>query len=338
MNLFSRACAIVLLSLLWVCPAWAQTLKIATVAPEGSSWMVEMRSGAKEIEVLTKSRVKFKFYGGGIQGSESKVQSRMRIGQIHGGAFTATGLMGLQKDAGLFSLPMVFNDMGEVDYVRERMDAGLRQRLEDAGYVNFGFSGGGFAYLMSSQPISNFDDVKGHKTWLPEGDEASYAAMKALGVAPVMLPLTDVLTGLQTGLLDSASISPVGALVLQWHTRLRYITQLPVVYTYGGLVIQKKAFSRLSEEDQNVVRMVMEKVYQGFDELSVEDDKGATQALLDSGLEFVQPSSERVESWRNVVTASNRKIANDGVFSAELLSELESHLADYRALQADSSP
>jgi TRAP-type C4-dicarboxylate transport system substrate-binding protein len=325
-----------MLILLWTSPVPAQTLKIATVAPEGSSWMKEMRAGANEIEVLTKSRVKFKFYGGGIQGNEKQVQRKMRIGQLHGGAFTANGLVGFQKDAALFSMPMIFSDMGEVTYVRERMDTGLRQRLEDAGYINFGFAGGGFAYLMSNEPINNFDAVKGHKTWLPEGDEVSYAAMKALGVAPVMMPLTDVLTGLQTGLLDSASISPVGALVLQWHTRLRYITKLPLVYTYGSLVIQKKAFSRLSEEDQAVVRMVMEKVYQGFDKLSVEDDKGATQALLDSGLVFVEPLSDRVQGWRDTVTTSNRDIAAQGVFSAELLSELEAHVADYRASQADS--
>ena len=305
----------------WTPAADAETLKIATIAPEGSTWMTNMREGANEIEVLTKGRVKFKFYGGGVQGNEKQVQRKMRIGQLHGGAFTASGLATFQKDANLYALPMLFENMEEVDHVRERMDARLRGRLEEAGFVSFGFAGGGFAYLMSNKPIRTLDDMSGQKTWVPEGDEIAFAALRALGIAPVSMPMTDVLTGLQTDLLDSVTVSPVGAVVLQWHTRLRWIMNEPLVYTYGGLIIDRRVFDKLGEEDQAVVRKVMDRVYAEFDRLSIEDDAGATKALLDSGLEFVDPNAGEVDEWRRIVAKSNRESAERGAVDVALLDE-----------------
>ncbi len=215
---------IVLVSALCALSAHAQTLKIATIAPEGSSWMKDMRAGAAEILKRTDGRVVFKFYGGGVQGSDKQVQRKMRTGQLHGGAFTSGSMFNFQKNADLYALPLMFNDADEVAFVRSRLDPKLRQGLEDAGYVTFGFAGAGFAYMMSNRPLQTLADLSGQKVWTPEGDKISYAALQALGIAPVTMPLTDVLTGLQTDLLNSVTVSPIGAVVLQWHTRLTYIT------------------------------------------------------------------------------------------------------------------
>jgi TRAP-type C4-dicarboxylate transport system substrate-binding protein len=194
--------AVLVLIFLSLCfPVVAQTLKIATIAPEGSSWMVDMRAGAGEIAERTDGRVKFKFYGGGVQGNDSQVQRKMRTGQLHGGAFTSGSMNKFQKDADLFALPLVFNSIEEVMYVRQQLDDVLRQRMEDAGFVTFGYAGAGFGYLMSNRPLATLDDLSGQKVWTPEGDPIGYAALRALGIAPVTMPLTDVMTGLQTDLL-----------------------------------------------------------------------------------------------------------------------------------------
>ena len=110
--------------------------------------MKDMKSGAKAIEEHTDGRVKFKFYGGGVQGNDKQVQRKMRTGQLQGGAFTSGALNKFQKDADLFSMPMLFDSIDEARFVRNEMDAEVRQRLEDAGFVNFGFAGGGFAYMI----------------------------------------------------------------------------------------------------------------------------------------------------------------------------------------------
>ena len=336
MNFITRILPVLLL-LAWATQAFPQTLKIATIAPEGSSWMKDMRSGAKAIEEHTGGRVKFKFYGGGVQGNDKQVRRKMRTGQLHGGAFTSGGMNGFQKDADLFALPLMFNTIEEARFVRAHMEAEIRQRLEDAGYVNFGLAAAGFAYMMSNKPMSTLADFKRQKVWTPEGDPISYAALRALGVAPVIMPVTDVMTGLQTDLLDSVTVPPVGAVVFQWHTKLKYITELPVAYVYAAMLIDKRAFSKISPEDRAIVREVMEGIYRKFDQNGVTDTREAFQALLDSGLKLVPTDSDEVSHWREIVTESHRKLAGEGVFDIALLEQMQSLLDEYRAGQSSDA-
>lgn len=311
--------------------AHAQTLKIASLAPEGSVWMVEMRAAADEIQRRTEGRVEFRFYGGGVQGNDNQVRRKMRIGQLHGATFTSGELGDFTPMAEVYSLPMTFNDIDEVSHVRSKMDAKVRQALEDQGKVNFGFAGAGFVYLMSNTPVDSLDDMSRQKTWVQEGNEVAYGAFDALGISPVSMPLTDVLTGLQTELLDSVSMSPMGAVVLQLHTKLKYITRLPLAYVYGALIIEDQFFSRLADGDQAIVRTVMEDAYRRLDEESIADDREALQALLDAGLEVIEPAAGENLRWREKVVQSNRALAAQGVVSQEAMDEMLRHLGEFRA-------
>ena len=327
-----------LFALLWGPQAFGQTLKIATIAPEGSSWMKDMRTGAKEIEERTGGRVKFKFYGGGIQGNDRQVRRKMRTGQLSGGALSSGGLNGFQKDADVFSLPLMFNTIEEARYVRNHMEPELRRRLEDAGYVNFGFATAGFGYMMSNKPMSSLPDFKGQKVWTAEGDPVGYAALSALGVAPVTMPITDVMTGLQTDLLDSVTVPPVGAVVFQWHTKLSYITEMPVAYVYGAMLVDERAFSKISPQDQAVVREVMEGIYRKFDQNGVRDSDDAMRALLEGGMKMVTPDQSEVSQWREIVLDSHHKLARKDVFDIQLLDQMQELLIEYRAGQGTNGP
>ncbi|MDH3695400.1 MAG: TRAP transporter substrate-binding protein DctP [Gammaproteobacteria bacterium] len=316
---------------------YAEVIKLATITPEGSQWMKNMRAGAKEIKERTDGRVTIKLYGGGVMGNDKKVLRKIRIGQLHGGAFTASGLSSRYKNLNLYSLPLVFESLDQVDYVRERMDEKLRQGLEDAGFVSFGFAEGGFAMLMSNQPVRSLADLKNQKIWVPEGDEISYSAMEALGLSPVTLPITDVLTGLQTGLLSIVGTSPVGALVLQWHTKVKYITNLPLSYLIGFMAIDKRAFDKLQEEDQVVVREVMAGIYENFNINSRIDNEQAIEALLATGIELVEPNPEEVPTWRDVVTQANKTKGDSGAFDTVLLDEMLGYLKEFKETTSQSA-
>ena len=321
---------ITLLALACTGIANAATLKIATVTPEGSQWMDDMRAGAKEIKERTDGRVQIKFYGGGVMGNDSKVLGKMRIGALQGGAFTPSALATIYPDLNLYGLPMVFNSEEEATYVRQTLDAKLMAGLEEAGLVNFGFAAGGFAIVMSNTPITTLDDLKGKRVWVPEGDTISYQAMQALSLAPMTLPLTDVLTGLQTGLIDIVGISPIGALVLQWHTKIKYITELPLVYTLGFMAIQKKAFDKLSVDDQQVVREVMTGIYEKFDSSNLVDNRGARDALLNAGIESVAYDEAELDRIRDVLDTTIRTMGEEGRFSIDLYEEMLTLVEEYR--------
>jgi TRAP-type C4-dicarboxylate transport system substrate-binding protein len=312
-------------------------IKLATIAPEGSSWMVQMRAGAEEIKARTEGRVAIKFYGGGVMGNDKKVLRKIRIGQLQGGAFTSTALAERYPALNLYGIPMLFHSLAEVDYVRERLDEQLQAGLRDAGYESFGFAEGGFAYLMANIPVRELEDIRGRKIWVPEGDTVSFLAMETLGLSPVVLPLTDVMTGLQTGLLDIVATSPVGALVLQWHTKVQYVTDLPVSYLFAFLAIEQRAFNRLRPEDQTAVRDVLTAVYDQIDAEARRDNESAEEALKSAGISYVAPDAARVEDWRAQLNGVRARLAAEGAVDPELLAEMLDHLEAFRGQQASTA-
>lgn len=311
----------------------ATTIKIATIVPDGTRWMNDMRAAASEIEQRTQGRVKFKLYAGGVQGTDAQVLRKMRIGQLHGGAFTNGGMRLFHPDAEIYGLPMLFRDQEEISFVRARMDAKLEQRLRDAGYESFGFAGGGLAYLLSSKAIASREDAKGLKIWIPEGDRVARGAANALGIAPVALPPTDVMTGLQTELIDTVMGPAVGVIVMQWHTAMTHIVDLPLAYSYATLIIDKRVFNRLSDQDQAIVSEVMRRVYQGFDQYNVEDDKQAYQALLADGLTQVHIDADEREQWHQLIQASNEETASEAGMDEQLIAQIDCLLSAYRSGQ-----
>lgn len=306
------------------------TLKIATATPEGSQWMTDMRASAAEIKAKTDGRVVIKYYGGGSMGTDAQVLKRISIGALHGGVFTPSALMETYGGLGLYGLSMVFHDEAEADFVRSRMDSEIAAGLEQAGFVSFGFAATGFALIMSKEPVDSLDDLKGKRVWVPEGDEVSRRTMQAMAVTPIPLPITDVYTGLQTGALDIVAMSSVGAVLLQYHTKVKYVTDVPLVYTMGFMVISNKAFAKISADDQQIVREVLSALYSKYDKLNLEDDQEAKQALLNAGLKLVVPTPVEMEKLEAVLRETNLQMAKDGVVSLELYEEMLGHVAEYR--------
>jgi TRAP-type C4-dicarboxylate transport system substrate-binding protein len=265
-------------------------------------------------------------------GNDKQVLAKMRLRSLAGGAFTPTSLASRYPDLNLYGLPLVFESEEEAAYVRERMDIDLRKGLEKAGFMSFGFAAGGFAILMSNTPIDSLDDMRGKRVWVPEGDPVSYASMEALNLSPVTLPVTDVLTGLQTGLIDVVAMSPIGALVFQWHTKVKYVTELPLVYTLGFMAIDKTAYDKVAEADRAVIEDVMGATYANFNKENLKDNREARETLLSekTGIQTVDFEQEEYERIRKLMLQSNRKLGLDGLFSVEMYDRMMTYVDEYR--------
>ena len=307
----------------------AVEIKIATLVPNQSQWMQDMRAAGKVVEERTAGRVKLKFYGGGTQGTEDKVLRKIQIGQLHGGTFSPTDFMKRYSDINIYGLPFVFSSWDEMRYVRDKMDAALAAGFEDLNFVTFGFVGS-FSVVLSNEPISNHADMKGKKVWLPQGDTVSYEAMKRLQLSPVALPVTDVLTGLQTGLLDIAAIPPEVAIALQWHTRVKYFTNMPVLFAMSFLAIDKRTFDRLSADDQAILREVLFEVYENIDRNAPIESKNAMDALVKIGIQKVEPDEGQFVELQQTMSETNRRMAVEGAFPLELFEAMQGHLNEYR--------
>ena len=311
-------------------PANAVDIKIATVAPDGSRWMQQMRAGAEEVGARTAGRVVIKFYPGGVMGNDAQVLRKIRIGQLQGGAFTAGGLGERYGALNLYGIPLLFHSLDEIDAVRAELDPELAAGLEQAGFVTFGFIEGGFANPLANEPIRTVDDMRRKKVWVPEGDPISFMAMEALGLSPAVLPVTDVLVGLQTGLIDIAFASPVAALVLQWHTKVKYITDLPISYSMGIFAIEKSAYAALSAEDQHIVREVMGRYIGDLDREARDDNRRAAEVLARSGLQTVTVDDADVAEWRSTLESIHPQLRARPDIDAAMFDRLLGLLADYR--------
>jgi len=329
-----RKLAFVILSVLFSGAAVGETqeIMIGTIVPSHVAWAKEMLVASKEIGERTDGRIKLKFRF--AQKSDAATLRNMRTRRFQGGMFTPGALQDQYPDITLYSLPLVFDSKEEANFVRSRMDGKLMDGLNEAGFVSFGFSATGFAVLMSNEPVRSVADVKGKQVWVRAGDRISYSAMEALGVNPQPHPLGDVLVGLQTNLYDMITVSPVGALVMQWHTKVEYLTEMPLAYTFGFLVIDKATFAKIEAQDQVIVREVLTRVQAEFDKTGIEDDEKAKQVLFDAGIKAVIPGAAELGEIRAILAENNRKLAKQGEYSEDLYDEMMGYIDQYRSEHA----
>jgi len=305
-------------------------IKIATLAPQNSEWAEKFQKGSIEIQERTENRVKLKFYWGGAQGNAKKILQKIKIRQLHGGTFSPTDFQEVYPDLNIYGLPFLFKDFDEVDYVRDRVDNQLEQGFKNLGFNTYGFAGGGFAYILSNEPIREYEDLKNKKIWLPQGDLISYEAMRSLNLLPVPLPMTDVLTGLQTGLIDIVAIPPVVALALQWHTKINYITRVPVLYAMGFLAIDSKMINLINTDDRKVLNEVISRIYSEVDSNSQQDSENAYEALSKIGIQEIQFDGDEYQKLTDLLEEPTKKMANDGFYSLELFNEIKMYIDDFR--------
>lgn len=312
-------------------PSLAATFKIATVSPDGSVWMKLLRDAGKEIEAKTDGRVRLKLYPGGVMGDDRAMMRKMRVGQLQGAVVTTGVFNRIFPDLHLYNLPMQFRSLAEVDHVRPRLDAELLQGLEDAGFICMGFAEVGMAYAMATREARSLADARGLKVWTPHGDEIAAKALADFGITPVPLTISDVLAGLQTGLIDTVAAPLVGAVALQWHGPLKYVLDLPFMYIYAPMVLVKRPFERLEPEDQAVVREVLGAAVEDADARNRRDHDAVRKVLQGQGLRFLRPSPTEVQEWQARADEVTQQWVAGGVVTSARYKRFAALLGEFRA-------
>ena len=315
--------------------AQAMRFKIATLSPEGSIWMEKMRAGAAELARRTDNRVRVKYYPGGVMGDDKAVMRKIRIGQLQGGAFVGGSLSNFYRDNQIYSLPLFFRSFKEIDYVREHLDKRIMDGFETGGFVTFGIAEGGFAYVMSTVPIRTVEEMRRQKVWIPDNDSMILEAVKAFDITPIPLSIADVRTGLQTGLINTVTTPPIGALALQWHTQIKYLLDEPFLYIFGVLAVDRKAFLKISPGDQKIFREIMGRVFKELDQRNREDNIKALETLRKQGIKFVKPSAEALKEWCQDASEVPKRLVETDRLSQEMVDTLESLLKDYRTKESN---
>ena len=311
----------------------AATFKVATLSPDGSFWMKTMREAGKEVAAATDNRVKFKWYPGGVMGDDKAVLRKMRVGQLQGAALPMGELLSFYPDSQAYGIPFLFNSYEEVDYVRSQLDDTLIAGFAEGGMEVLGIAEGGFGYFLTAEPVRVPADLQQQKVWVPQNDVVSARLAQSIGVTPIPLTLPDVLPGLQTGLVNTVAVSPMGAIVLQWHTRVAHITDIPLMYFCGVISLTGKSFNKLSADDQAVVKAVFGKAFKLIDERNRMDNVKAFEALTNQGVETVVLTEAERDAWLAMQAPGEQMMQSEGQLSAEALERIKGLVEAFRQSQ-----
>lgn len=313
--------AIAVIALTIAATAHAATeIKFSFLAPEGSTWYKIIAQWGKDLEEKTQGRLKLALYAGGVSGDEKDVIRKMRINQIHAGAFTGLGLGLINPAVRVLELPMLAADYKEVDAVSKKLEPKLETGFEEKGFVLLGWTETGFVNIFSNKSISSRKDMKGMKMWAWEGDPLVEAMYKSFGLVPIPLPITDVMTSLQTKLIEAVYAPPLGAIALQWFTHTKYMTDMKLAHSTGGILITKQALAGISDADKQILKATGRQYAKLLNDATRADNQKSYATLKSSGITFVNVAPEEIAAIRETSkTVWNSLVGK--LYSKELLDE-----------------
>lgn len=231
-------------------PKRAKMLKLATVAPKGTSFHIALQRMAQQWKSAP-GGVNVTIHTDGAMGSESDVVRRMRVGQLHGALLTVTGLADIDPSAtALQEMPLVFADLDEVDYVRTHMQAMISERLRRKGFVVLFWADAGWVRFFSRNPAMAPEEFRRQKVFVTASSRHQADLMKSLGYDAVPLEFSDALTSLKTGMIDVIPTAPFHALAGQYFTVAKHMLELNWVPLVGALVVTAKEWDALPPETQ----------------------------------------------------------------------------------------
>ncbi len=310
---------------------WTQKYKIkfATLAPEGSTWLKVMEEYNQDVQKLTNGEVKFKIYPGGIQGDEKDVLRKIRLGQLHSAGFTGVGLGEILPEVRILDAPLLFHNYEEVDYISNMLYDDFSRKFEKVGYVLIGWTEVGFVYAFANKPVRALSDMKGVKMWMWEGDPIAEATFTALGVSPIPLSITDVLTSLQTNLIEAVYTSPLACVSLQWYTRVKYMMDLPLADASGAVLISMKKFKKLPPEYQQILRDKGREYMRKLVQLSRQDNAKSIELMKQNGIQVVHVPESNYPEFEAAGKKARQSLVGK-LYSQELLDRVENALAEFR--------
>ncbi|OGV90653.1 MAG: hypothetical protein A3K19_33615 [Lentisphaerae bacterium RIFOXYB12_FULL_65_16] len=314
----------------WVAGAPANTvvIRLATVAPDRSVWVKALRDAAADVAKVTEGRVQLKIYAGGVQGDEQTVLRKMRVGQLQGAAFMGQGVRLFCADATVLQLPLMFRTEEEFDQTLKDLDADLRVAARENQAEILAWTRQGFAYLYSRKEVADLGGLRQTKPWLVPDDGFSETLYRVAAVTGVSIPISDVLTGLQSGLLDTVYAPPLAMIALQWHSRVSYKLDLGLAYSTGAVVLTSESWNKISAADRPKVQEVFSRRVEEMNALVRKQNEEA-ETVMAKQVQTVKPTDAAVAEFRQVSETLVKQLTGQA-FSEAIAKKFEASLARQR--------
>lgn len=276
-------------------------IKMATLAPEGTEWhsmLVEMGQKWKE---ATDGTVELRIYPGGVVGDERDMIRKIRIGQIHAAAITTEGLSELNQDIYALIIPLLFDNWDDVDWIRERLEDDLIAGIEKSGFKLLTWTDIGWVHWFTKDPMKLPEDLKGRKIFNWAGEFKTLQLWKSGGFHAVQLASIDILSGLQTGLINAIGTNPMVALASQWFGIANHMLDMRWGLLTGGIVIDKRIWEKIDPEYHEKMLEIVAEIDKKQRKTGRYKDGESIEVMKQHGLKVHEISEEDLQYWKEYV-------------------------------------
>ena len=306
---FDRAliCSMLLLT---AADATAQTvIKLGTIAPEGSIWhdaLLEIREQWREI---SNGEVELRIYAGGVLGGEDEMIRKMQRRGLDALAISGAGLPLIDRVVECLQLPLFFDSYAELDYVRSGISSELERSFEEQGYRILSWAEAGWVHFFAKSPVRTPDELRQLRLWTGSGSPESERVSKELGFRTVPLPVTDMLTGLQTGLIEAIDVPPLFALLDRSYQAAPYMTDLRFAPLNAATVITLPAWQRIPEAYHDEFLVAARAAVDAMREQIHVAEAEAIDEMVARGLTVVELDDAMLEQWQSEAQAIYAQLA-----------------------------
>lgn len=305
-------------------------LRIATLAPSGSPWMEVLDKAADETKNKTAGRITLKYFEGGQQGDERDFVRKINLGQLDGAAVTAVGLSMIDESIRVLELPMMFESAEEFDYVADKLWPYFQKKFEKKGFRLNDRGEVGWIYFLSKSKVEKLADLRNLKLWMWGDDQLVGAIFKKLGLNGVPLGVPEVDAALTSGKIDGCYGSPVAAVALQWYSKIKFMTSMPMSFAMGATVISNAAYKKLAAEDLKVLEDVSRANAKKLRKTIRKSNEDAKGTMSRKGVTVVPTPVAMVDEFTKASTEIWEQLAGKVYSKDELKMVLEAR-DEYRA-------
>lgn len=311
----------------------SQTIvKFATLAPEGTTWTRILRSFAKDVEEQTKGAVKFRIYTGGVQGDEKDIIRKIRTGQLNASGFTGYGIGEIAKEIRVLEFPFLFKSTSEIDYIYNKFSSEFERIFEEKGFILLGWAEIGEVYILSKHPIEKISDFRKTKLWVWEGDIIARKTFENFSAKPIPLSIADVLTSIQTGMIDTVYATPATILPLGWHKKMTYLIDMPITYATGAVLISKQTLEKMDKETREIFLKLAKKYFSDLNTLSRQENAKSLE-ILKKQLKVIKPKDS--SEFEKVSRKTRDELK--ALYGSSLIERIEKELSVYRDAKRDNT-
>ena len=305
-------------------------LRMATLAPSGSRWEKTLSEGGSKVAKETDNRVTVKYYADAGQGDERDYIRKINQGQLDGAAVTSVGLAMIDESIRVLELPMMFESVEELDYVRGKMWKYFQKKFEKKGYQLGDEGDVGWVYFLSKKKVSTLADLKDQKVWMWGDDKVVQETFKVLGVSGVPLGVPEVDANLTSGKINACYGPPLAAMTLGWASKVKYMTSMPMSYAIGATVIKLDSLKKVSADDLKKVNKITKKVSKDLRKNVRKDNKNAEKQMQRKGVQITSVDAAMVADFQKAAEQVWKNLVGK-VYSQDELDMVLKYRAEYRA-------